>query len=666
MGRTVATALFIAALTSAGTYGQAARLPAQPARTAPHAPTSNTFNVLSFGARPDGSTDSTVPIQRAIDAAQEAVGVHGGSVVYLPGGSKSYLITAPLCVKGRGVTIRGDGVGSILEVGANYAGPLLCVGLPAAHGKIGADYRPDAFGVLDASAAPRRGARRGISTLGKAAVLFQAHPFQLGGVNTKYAYNPPDYWVEAPKLTLEFLLARPRGATWEPGRILFGMSALNDPSPWLVCTGATTEELYFLFKSNEPEDKGPTGYYRISVPLDPGTGHWRVAIQVDLAAGRHAAWVNRQKVTTKAVSQVPDGRPFRPGLAFQPQDGATPFLIGARGKCGPGGGSQVIPLALYGFKVSKNTLYRWDANNEVLDASPQTPVRDVERYFTVTSDTVALLPLDDPPGPPFVRTDRSGGLGVGYWVPNERPRDTHQVTVRDLQLRARLMPGLVVGEHLGLRLERIESVGGWQGVGNIPLATSYPMSMTDCSLTGTDCGYFGYWQNLAARNTMISAYGRQAIRFRSGYCLWDHTFVGDSAPNTETLVSILGDDSGPTHEFRRLSIDNESGGPARAVIEFEQGYTNPQNRLLIDGLDVAGVAKDAVILRLIGYGAKGGWYKAKLDARNVTVYNREYRAALEVVGPPAWHGTFDASALPKAPIVGEASKIEVTPPAEFP
>lgn len=660
MRRAIVWTLVVLAVASITARGQTARTAA---------PLTNTFNVLAYGAKPDAATDNAPPIQRAIDAAQEATGYFGGSVVYIPGGPKPYFLSGPLLVKGHGVTVRGDGVGSMLEAAPGYAGPLLCVGLPAHRGTIGAAHRPDGFGVLDRSAAPARGARRGLATLGKAGVVFQGHPLQLGGPDARYNFNPPDYWVGSRRLTVEFLLTRPPGATWSQAEPLFGMAEALEPSPWHVMAGDTQDKVWLLFKTNERDLQGAWGFYRVVIPISAGPGAWRVTVQLDLEAGREATWVNRRRAASRVEWNGDPGRGFRPGLAFQPQDGATPFMVGWSGKHGPSDKGRVTPMGLFGLRVSKAALYAWDGATEVATAAPGKPVRDLERYFTVTPDTVALLALDDPPGPPTIKTLHPLGAAVGFWVPHDRPRDTHHVTVRDLQFRARIMAGLVVGEHLGLRLERLDAAGGLQGITTLPLATSYPMTMNDCTVGGTDCGYFGYWQNLSSHNLMVSGFGRQGIRFRSGYCLWDHTFLGDFAPNTESAVQVLGDASGTTHEFRRLQVDNESGGPGRAIIELEQGYSSSQNRLVIDGLDCSIGNKQAVILRLTGHGAdpKQSWYKAKLDARNVTCHDQKYRAAVELVGPPSWHGTFDGSALERADVVGPgADKITVIPPARFP
>jgi hypothetical protein len=65
--------------------------------------TVGTFNVLAYGAKGDGSTNDTVAIQAAIDAA----GVSGG-VVRFPQGN--YLVTSTLTLSHHGVSLEGDGI----------------------------------------------------------------------------------------------------------------------------------------------------------------------------------------------------------------------------------------------------------------------------------------------------------------------------------------------------------------------------------------------------------------------------------------------------------------------------------------------------------------------------------------------------------------------------
>jgi hypothetical protein len=88
------------------------------------------FNVKDFGAVGDGSTDDTTAIQAAITAAQTFGATAGGACVYVPASSSYYKITTRLLINANGITLMGDGAGSViintstgncLEVGDNAA-----------------------------------------------------------------------------------------------------------------------------------------------------------------------------------------------------------------------------------------------------------------------------------------------------------------------------------------------------------------------------------------------------------------------------------------------------------------------------------------------------------------------------------------------------------------
>jgi hypothetical protein len=72
------------------------------------AASSSDFDVKSYGATGNGSTDDTTAIQNAINAAQSA----GGGVVFFPKGT--YRITSSLFVSGNYVQLEGTGEGSVI------------------------------------------------------------------------------------------------------------------------------------------------------------------------------------------------------------------------------------------------------------------------------------------------------------------------------------------------------------------------------------------------------------------------------------------------------------------------------------------------------------------------------------------------------------------------
>lgn len=613
----------------------------------------NTFNAVSYGARPDGATDSGPAIQRAIDAAVEAAGAEGGAVVTLPGSSGAYHVAAPLLLKGRGVTFRGDGLGSQVRPAQGYEGPVLCVGLPARPGEIDADYRPDAFGVLDRSAAPQRRARRGLATRGKAGVLFQAHPFQLGGKTRKSPYYLPDYWSEAEALTVEFLLARPGGSVWKPWAPILGLSQRDQPAPWRLTFAAAADTLAFWFRSSEP-DLPDSASYQFFVPIGDGPGPWRIAIQVGFRAGRFAAWVNGRQVAAKAGATPTAGHKFRPGLALHPHDGATAFHIGATNE------KDVTDLVLHGLRVTELAVYRWDAADEVNADGPAAPVRDLERYFTSHPRTVALLPLDDPGGPPTVRATH----GLGFWVPKGHRTDTQDVEVRDIHFRAAVSAPIVIGEHMGLKLRGVRATEGWQGVTRLPLSASYTLTMDDCTLGGNDCAFFSFRQTHKARNTTILRGGRDPVRVVGSGATWEHTFIATLEGYAETAFQFTGDDTGGGYRITDALVDNEAGGPLRALIAFEQGYS-PAQRLTVDGLDVSAVSATAALFELTGHGTNQGWHPCRFEALNLGSWG-PVKTALRVIGKPTFSGRLDASTL-GGPLNVEggdaAAKIQVIPRA---
>jgi len=78
--------------------------------------TRGVFNVLDYGATGDGVTDDTTKVQAAITAASTAA---NGEVVFPVG---TYKLTGQIQISGDNVTLRGQGIGSILAFSSALAG----------------------------------------------------------------------------------------------------------------------------------------------------------------------------------------------------------------------------------------------------------------------------------------------------------------------------------------------------------------------------------------------------------------------------------------------------------------------------------------------------------------------------------------------------------------
>ncbi len=135
--------------------------------------------------------------------------------------------------------------------------------------------------------------------------------------------------------------------------------------------------------------------------------------------------------------------------------------------------------------------------------------------------------------------------------------------------------------------------------------------------------------------------------------------------NTESFMQFVIAEAGQTHRITDFLVDNEVGDVKRAIIECEQGANCP-TRLVIDGLDVSRLNEEAALVWLKGFGVTDIYRKSRLEVRNLSLFNGGAKVALRVDGQ-GWYGTFDASALSVANVVGEgAGKINFIPPLILP
>src|SRR5206468_2593612 len=96
---------------------------------------------------------------------------------------------------------RGGAQSSVIRGADGYAGPIFVTGLPRGIPP-DASYRPDLFGKLDRSAAPRPGRRFGLRTGGDLFAMSQGSPLTHGGMS-RANRGSPDYWRETEFLTVE-------------------------------------------------------------------------------------------------------------------------------------------------------------------------------------------------------------------------------------------------------------------------------------------------------------------------------------------------------------------------------------------------------------------------------------------------------------------------------
>ena len=640
--------------------------------------TTASVNVLQYGAKPDGVTDNSAAIQKAVDAAIAArwnFGTRGGSRVVFPAASHPYLIHKSIYVDAPGVEIAGEGLGSVVQVHPYYEVPAFIFGIPRrVEGKPlvkEAEHRPDGHRILDASAAPSAGVRRGLRTLGEAALVVPCHALQLGASKPGGAKGQPDRWVDTKQLTIDFLLEKPAKAKWQTWSPLFGVGGPGRHArPWAVSVGDTDDEIMLTLQTSEIE--GTEHAHAFGLSTQGIKGPWRITFSLDLDQGRCDGWINGVAVKTRLFDIVPkdDPRKFKAGLTLGIADGTSQFMVGQAGSNAFGSiGTPVTDLALFGLKLTRGKLYKPagapGTKQSRLD-NPSEPIDDLFRYFSAppAPKSVSVKPavcigyfkFDDAPGPTlYVRGETFDG--VGFWVPKTPWQHISHNSIRDIHIFGAGQPAILLGTLLDWRGKNLKIFGSMQAIGSLNLSASYPIRLDGCDLAGSDCSYYGYRQILHARSTTFAQGGRDMVRMKGCDSSWRDSLIATTPPDADTVFKFLGDDYGGRHRIEDCIVDNEGGRYTSAVIYAEQ-HAYAAGRLVIDGLISSSIAPGVPMIWLKGFGDDGDRFReCRLDAKGLANANLDHETIIKVDGP-GWSGDLDATQLGSKKVKGATPKLK--------
>ena len=654
--------------------------------------TTANINVLQYGAKPDGVTDNSAAIQKAVDAAISArwnFGTRGGARVVFPAASHPYLIHKSIFVDAPGVEIAGEGLGSIVQVHPYYEVPAFVFGIPRrVDGKPlvkEAEHRPDGHRVLDASAAPSAGVRRGLRTLGEAALAVPCHALQHGASKSGGVKGQPDRWVDTKQLTIDFLLEKPAGVSWQTWSPFFGVGGPGRHArPWAVSAGDMDDEIMLTIQTSELE--GTEHAHAFGISTKGIKSPWRITFSLDLDQGRCDTWINGLAVKNRLFDIVPkdDPRKFKAKLTLGTADGTSQFLIGQAGTHAFGSiGAPVTNLGLYGLKLTRGKLYKPAGSPGTKQSrldDPSAPIDDLFRYFSsppapkspggAPPVCIGYLKFDDPPGPTLqVRGETFDG--VGFWIPKTPWQHIGQNSVRDLHIFGAGQPAILLGTVLDWRGTNLTIFGSMQAIGSLNLSASYPIRLEGCDLAGSDCAYYGYRQILHARSTTFAQGGRDTVRLKACDSSWRDTLIAATSPDADTAFRFLAEDYGGRHRIEDCIVDNEGGRYASAIVYAEQ-HSYAAGRLVIDGLISSSIAPGVPMIWLKGFGNDGDRYReCRLDAKGLANANLDHDTIIKVEGL-GWSGDLDATQLaplrskaaaPKLKTAGEgASKIRIEYP----
>lgn len=632
-------------------------------------------NVRDFGAVP--GTDCAAAFQQAVDALDSRV----GGTVFVPGADQSYLFSRSVIVDRDNVRIVGENpTTAVLET--ETAAPALIFGMKRApRGRpLHRDHWVDLYGLADASAAPAPGSRWGYRTRVAATASTPASDATLSFPCSPFAFGPPDntYWTGVRQLTVDFLV-RNNAMPWA-NQQMFGMADQFDmAAPWhaRIAEIAGTPRIVFGFRTTD-------GLHRdITVPFDASQPVLRCSLQLDLATGEVAAWVDHVEVAPD-LAGVNDRWWPADRDSHEPtfeQNWYSPLNLGAltpsgRG-WGPVGSLPGGPVDLTFGALRLSNIRQYPANGV---GTPQTtaagPVTDLH-YLSVQDGVFGCLPMDesppDPSGTPDPQVPWNGVYGAGrVWgrglfvhadldVQDTIAKNAVQKLTINCFRRAWLPGmssyghGIGVGFVYDFMVDDTIVQFGAQGLSNYNVGSNYPVEVRSCEFGWhTDAAIYSYYQIGRGDNLRLKYYGRSALKGCLSNLSYRNVFCTDS-PSCESAVKLFQ----TFGQFDSWGFNFEGGSlPSDSYFWASTAWYMGGATLLSirDCGGGAGSDKTAAV-RLVGldanaglaHSARGsGWCTIERSFSNFMFPNLQ---AIVAVDGPLWQGTYQGIPLTRPPFV---------------
>jgi hypothetical protein len=560
-----------------------------PASAAP--PHDQRYDVTEFGAVP--GKDCVAAVERALAAIDRDDPTRKLSrELYFPAADMPYRVSRPIFITRDYLRVRGDGPGrsTVAPWFGNQISPFV-FGIPAKLNNVtfdAASHSPDLFGIADTSIAPRAGVAWGLRTRADAHVGFMGSAFDgaRGG------------WGSAPGLLLNILVDAPAGP-------ICGLGGTTDgPSPWrITCTGPGAYKFEF---SDSTQQYAAIPHSWTFAATSPVAGPHRVSVWLDLTAGAFAAWVDKMQVATVAAGPaLTAGMKFRPNRYF-------PFMLGSMS-------NGIYTSQWGGIDLTVGGLWLGVSNRYGLDGVG-TPLRPTDGKTTSDADTytsaytanppagfVACLTLKDGPNAPFLGrlvTLNSGpaswsvppgqagdgrGAGWGVWmqVPNGNGYYwSYGNGVKDLTVdlgNDAFGQGIGIGGVYQFDARDVSAVGGYHGIGSIPAASSYVVSIRDCTVRGVDAGIFSSGQGCRIRDILVGQVQEAAIKLQASDARVEKVFCSGQVAGDYTIACYDGTYGGE-YRISDFTIDNEGnyGAPKLATVYIESHAAIPLTELNLD------------------------------------------------------------------------------------
>ena len=605
-----------------------------------------TVNVLDHGANASGAFDNSSAFQAAVDAAAAKLAADGSDrkgVVLIPSSTGIYLLKNPVWVDHPNVEIRGDGLGSVVSIYGSYACPAFIFGIPRGSGtaaQVDPSYRPDLYPLFDVWAAYIPGIRWGYRTKGTSCLQFISSVLAEG----------VDRWSGSPTYTLEFCVAPTAGGEMPPG-FLMGVGIPSYPNPWAISLQGTNTYSVNFRTADQPDYQGGTAY-QFSFSSGTATGPQKIALQWNFIVGKFTAYVNGTQVAVSGGGTFPAGLQFATNEYWAFQFGGNQG--DAQVEPGPGG-SAGLDLILYGLLLSAQLRYLDNGAGQPQARINGQPTTDGYRWFgkehdnSLSTDYLGYLPFNNDPS----QMDRlvpvaelAGPTTVGWIHSAELLSGTYGNAIRDVIIEGanNRSQNIVLGSVIAFTAERVQSFGAFHAIGSLHLGAAYKIVLRDCILAGSDSGYFGYYQGMAADHVTFTGSGRTTVKMVGSGSTWSNVFIQGSS-GCQSLFALHPAIYGGSHRITTVGADFEGDSVGRAAIYCANHPFSPAT-LTVEDVYLGTAANASCAVMLCDSGPLGLYQRAWASIRNVQTFGGSPAAYLTVDGP-LWNG--EVSGLPDTP-----------------
>lgn len=583
-----------------------------------------TFDIRDYGGRADnGTTDNSVAVAAAITAMRliRDEATQARAYIFFPSAPGIYGINNPIILEDPYVWLIGEGPGTRLQ--QLGAGSAIVVGIrttePISGGTLALDstYKPDLFGKLDTSCVGSAGVAYGWRTNKNSSILFAASPFSHGPKDA--ANYGLAAWSNVNKLTIEWNAEYLGGGTKFPGGFVGGIymiGGLGSKTVHAVRSGGSAGEW-------DLEITDAAGLVGTATMTDSvTTGPQRGAFFIDLTNRTCVGYLNGKQVAVTTSGALWSGsgsttfwRNERDacliGVTTQVADGRAPVSVF--------GGQTEMDVGIYGFQFFiGNNPYTTPGTGGTQARTDAGTVNDNFRYgvtnTTAKPSTGIVANLYWPSNPQnnsrLVPSycGATAALTHGYFIQMamySQKGGLEGCGLKDMRITGRggqVAPTVAIGPILDFRVEGCTIDGGTQALGTLHMLANYPQDVRDCSLTGTDCGWFGAWTELKGNGIKFLNSGRAPIIAWASNASVEDVNVAHANDNCQAIVMSLGGLYGGDHSYRHWTVDFEGQHCSVAPFVFDQ--FSVQHHYIVDDvyLGSAGDTVPVFLLRTLAGG----------------------------------------------------------------